>query len=140
MSSSNDNNNNNSTPEENKQLLAVTDKNQVNYTPDSKDTDSYKYYPDDPESTWNRFRFQAKGDSQYFDPCEESSKLSMKCLELNNYDRQLCKEYFDAYRECKKQWLQSRRRDKSQWEWDRDSTNANTNTDTTTDDSSCILM
>lgn len=102
-----------------KELLAQTDKTRVNFTPDSQDTESYKYYPDDPESTWNRFRFQAKGDSQYFDPCEESSKLSMKCLELNNYDRDLCHEYFDAYRECKKQWLQSRRRDKSQWSWDR---------------------
>ncbi|SMN18931.1 similar to Saccharomyces cerevisiae YHR116W COX23 Mitochondrial intermembrane space protein that functions in mitochondrial copper homeostasis [Maudiozyma saulgeensis] len=127
----------NEKPEEGK-LLAETDKTQVNYTPDSEDTGSYKYYPDDPESTWNRFRFQAKGDSQYFDPCEESSKLSMKCLELNNYDRQLCKEYFDAYRECKKQWLQSRRRDKSQWEWDRDSGDSTAASDNS--DGSCILM
>lgn len=130
-----------------KELLAQTDKAQVNFTPDSEDTQTYKYYPDDPESTWNRFRFQAKGDSQYFDPCEESSKLSMKCLELNNYDRDLCHEYFDAYRECKKQWLESRRRDKSQWSWDRpgqpstsSSSSSSSSSSTDTDTSSCVVM
>ncbi|SCW02419.1 LAFE_0F06018g1_1 [Lachancea fermentati] len=93
-----------------------TDKQKVNFTPESTDVNSFKYYPDNPESILNKYRFAAKDASRFYDPCQESSKMSMKCLELNNYDKEMCKEYFDAYRECKKQWLQARRKDRSQWE------------------------
>lgn len=101
---------------ENSDPQLETDKQKVNFTPQANDTSSFKFYPDNPESTLNKFRFAAKDPSRYFDPCQESSKMSFKCLEMNNYDRDMCKEYFDAYRECKKQWLQSRRENRSQWE------------------------
>ncbi|AAS50901.2 ABR130Wp [Eremothecium gossypii ATCC 10895] len=91
-----------------------TDRAAVNFTP-STDASSFQFYPDNPESPLARYRFAAKGPSQYFDPCQESANMSMKCLERNNYDRDLCREYFDAYRECKKQWLSARRKDNSQW-------------------------
>ncbi|AET41490.1 Cox23p Ecym_8205 [Eremothecium cymbalariae DBVPG len=94
----------------------VTDKTKVNFTPTSNDTSTFQFYPDDPEATLNRFKFYSKGASMYYDPCEESSKMSFKCLELNNYDRSLCHDYFDAYRECKKQWLKARREDNSKWQ------------------------
>ncbi|AMD19716.1 HCL435Wp [Eremothecium sinecaudum] len=88
----------------------------INFTPDLNDTSSYKFYPDDPESPLNRFSFVDKGASRYYDPCQESAQMSIKCLERNNYDRKLCYAYFDAYRECKKQWLKSRREDRSKWQ------------------------
>lgn len=94
----------------------VTDKEKVNYTPETNDPSTFKYYPDDPESTMARYKFQTKGISQYYDPCEQSAKMSMRCLEQNDYDRSQCKEYFDAYRECKKQWLEARRNNRSNWE------------------------
>ena len=37
-------------------------------------------------------------------PCLEQSKASMKCLDRNNYNKDKCQEYFDAYKECKKAW------------------------------------
>lgn len=90
-------------------------KDKVNFTPDSGSS-TYKFYPDNPESSLNRYRFAVKDPSQYYDPCQESSKMSFKCLELNNYDRDLCHDYFDAYRECKKQWLKARRENRQFWE------------------------
>ncbi|CAI4039492.1 hypothetical protein SMKI_08G1590 [Saccharomyces mikatae IFO 1815] len=94
----------------------VTDRTKVNYVPKSDDPSSFQYYPDDPENPVNKYKFALKADSQYYDPCEESSKLSFQCLERNDYDRSKCQEYFDAYRECKKQWLTARRNNRQQWE------------------------
>ncbi|CAI4063865.1 Cox23p SKDI_08G1620 [Saccharomyces kudriavzevii IFO 1802] len=94
----------------------ITDRTKVNYVPKNNDPSSFQYYPDDPENPINKYKFALKADSQYYDPCEESSKLSFQCLERNDYDRSKCQEYFDAYRECKKQWLTARRKNRQQWE------------------------
>ena len=91
----------------------VTDKNKIDY---HEDTEKLQFYPDNPESSYAKYRFMTKEATQYYDPCQESSKMSFKCLELNNYDKSKCKEYFDAYKECKKQWLASRRQNRNQWE------------------------
>lgn len=77
--------------------------------------DEFKYYPDTPNSSYHKANFVAKGPSKYYDPCQESSNMSFKCLEQNNYDREMCYEYFKAYRECKKEWLKSRRGNGSAW-------------------------
>lgn len=37
-------------------------------------------------------------------PCLKESKASMKCLDENNYDKNKCAMYFEAYKECKKSW------------------------------------
>ncbi|PWN97844.1 hypothetical protein FA09DRAFT_338822 [Tilletiopsis washingtonensis] len=50
--------------------------------------------------------------SKYTDPCAKASKLSMKCLEDNAYDRTKCTEAFNNYRECKKAWITQRRQDR----------------------------
>ncbi|KAJ2925568.1 hypothetical protein H1R20_g11530, partial [Candolleomyces eurysporus] len=50
--------------------------------------------------------------SQFADPCAEASKASMDCLNRNNYDRDACLEYFQAYRECKNTWIQQRKEDR----------------------------
>ncbi|CDH17382.1 probable Cytochrome c oxidase-assembly factor COX23, mitochondrial [Zygosaccharomyces bailii ISA1307] len=94
----------------------VVDPKKVDYAPKNGTPDKFQYYPDNPESGLNRYRFAMKEASQYFDPCQESSRMSMNCLDRNNYDRDMCKEYFDAYRECKKQWLHARRQNRSRWE------------------------
>ncbi|KIJ65694.1 hypothetical protein HYDPIDRAFT_110841 [Hydnomerulius pinastri MD-312] len=53
-----------------------------------------------------------KSYSQYTDPCEDASKASLTCMDRNEYNRDKCMEYFEAYRECKKTWLAQRRSDR----------------------------
>ncbi|SCU80368.1 LAMI_0B02014g1_1 [Lachancea mirantina] len=93
-----------------------TDKTKVDFAPTSATPAEFKFYPDNPESTLNKYRFSAKDASRFFDPCQESANMSTRCLETNDYDRDKCREYFDAYRECKKQWLRARRQNRGQWE------------------------
>lgn len=78
----------------------------------------FKYYPDSPTSEINKLRFETKGPSKYYDPCSESSKMSIRCMEVNGkYNKHLCNEYFQAYRDCKKEWLAERRRERSKGGW-----------------------
>ncbi|PRT54451.1 Cytochrome c oxidase-assembly factor COX23, mitochondrial [Wickerhamiella sorbophila] len=63
-----------------------------------------KLFPDDPTSEKKLMRFRNKGHSEFYDPCSEAAKMSMKCLERNNYDRKKCKDYFQAYRDCTAEW------------------------------------
>lgn len=50
--------------------------------------------------------------SKFVDPCENARKESMKCLDVNNYNRDACSEFFKSYRECKRRWLDQRRDDR----------------------------
>ncbi|KAH6916165.1 hypothetical protein BKA70DRAFT_1179581 [Coprinopsis sp. MPI-PUGE-AT-0042] len=50
--------------------------------------------------------------SQFVDPCAAASKASMDCLDKNNYDRDKCLDYFQAYRDCKNAWIQKRKEDR----------------------------
>ncbi|KAI9505850.1 hypothetical protein BX070DRAFT_178098, partial [Coemansia spiralis] len=54
--------------------------------------------------------FENKTSSKFMDPCAIESKASMKCMDEHNYDKDLCSEYFAAYRECKKLWVAERRK------------------------------
>ena len=38
-------------------------------------------------------------------PCAEASKASMDCLNRHDYDRDKCLDFFQAYRDCKKEWV-----------------------------------
>ncbi|KAL1941130.1 hypothetical protein VTO73DRAFT_7342 [Trametes versicolor] len=49
-------------------------------------------------------RFKDKPVSKFVDPCAEASKASMDCMNHNDYDRDQCLDYFQAYRDCKKAW------------------------------------
>ncbi|XP_034028483.1 coiled-coil-helix-coiled-coil-helix domain-containing protein 7 [Thalassophryne amazonica] len=46
-------------------------------------------------------------------PCLEETRASQKCLDTNNYNRTLCSNYFEQYKNCRKYWhsvmLQRRR-------------------------------
>lgn len=51
---------------------------------------------------------------RFFDgfPCSEAMEASYKCLTENNFDHSKCEDYFSAYKECKKRWLQEKRKHK----------------------------
>ncbi|KAI9851120.1 MAG: Mitochondrial copper homeostasis protein [Thelocarpon superellum] len=71
------------------------------------------------ESPWDsdtKARFTNKRNSEYFDPCQEAASRSMKCLHRNGGDREMCTDYFQAYRDCKKHWMAERREAKRK-EW-----------------------
>ncbi|PWN42999.1 hypothetical protein IE81DRAFT_301304 [Ceraceosorus guamensis] len=53
-----------------------------------------------------------KTPSKFTDPCRRASALSMKCLEDNSYDKAKCAEAFQVYRDCKKTWVEQRRKDR----------------------------
>ncbi|KAK1783358.1 hypothetical protein QBC45DRAFT_400357 [Copromyces sp. CBS 386.78] len=64
---------------------------------------------------WNdetKNKFEGKSRSEYFDPCHEAAQRSIKCLHRNQGDRTMCSDYFEAYRNCKKQWIERRREQK----------------------------
>ncbi|GBE86595.1 hypothetical protein BKA93DRAFT_270181 [Sparassis latifolia] len=60
-----------------------------------------------------REQFQGRhATSQFIDPCEDAAKASMKCLDRNNYIRTECIDFFEAYRDCKKTWIEQRKADR----------------------------
>lgn len=69
-----------------------------------------RYYPDRPSKHVHKQIFVAKMPSQFYDPCALTSKMAVKCMEQHDEDyKEVCGEYFRAYRECKKEWLQKKR-------------------------------
>ncbi|KAH6675452.1 cysteine alpha-hairpin motif superfamily [Halenospora varia] len=54
-------------------------------------------------------KFESKRLSEYYDPCQEAANKSLKCLHRNGGDREMCTDYFQAYRDCKKQWTTERK-------------------------------
>jgi hypothetical protein len=53
----------------------------------------------------NRDKIYTKGTSRYFDPCEEESKKSLKCITENPGNKYACRDLINAYKECKKEWV-----------------------------------
>ncbi|OIW22607.1 hypothetical protein CONLIGDRAFT_216918 [Coniochaeta ligniaria NRRL 30616] len=67
---------------------------------------------DDEKGPWNKetkAKFESKDRSQWLDPCQAAAERSIRCLHRNGGDRALCTDYFQAYRDCKKEWLEKRR-------------------------------
>ncbi|KAJ9148765.1 hypothetical protein NKR19_g5895 [Coniochaeta hoffmannii] len=61
---------------------------------------------------WNaetKAKFETKSRSEWLDPCQEAAERSIRCLNRNGGDRKLCTDYFQAYRDCKKEWTEKRR-------------------------------
>lgn len=54
-------------------------------------------------------KFNSKLPGEYLDPCQEAASRSLKCLHRNGGDREMCTDYFQAYRDCKQQWLSARK-------------------------------
>ncbi|CAK9436383.1 uncharacterized protein LODBEIA_P09410 [Lodderomyces beijingensis] len=83
--------------------------------------ENFKFYPDNPNSHRHKYRWSMKGPSKFYDPCEESRMASMDCLYRNQEDKYVCQEFFDAYRECRKDFFRKKRTDKVEgqkgWGW-----------------------
>ncbi|KAJ2076620.1 hypothetical protein H4R24_005593 [Coemansia sp. RSA 988] len=56
--------------------------------------------------------FLNKRPSRFMDPCAIEAKASFKCLDENNYKKSTCDDYFYAYKECKKLWMEERKKAK----------------------------
>ncbi|KJE93860.1 hypothetical protein CAOG_004584 [Capsaspora owczarzaki ATCC 30864] len=41
-------------------------------------------------------------------PCQKETEASYKCLDENNYNRDMCGQFFDAYKACKQRWHDER--------------------------------
>ncbi|KAI8456478.1 hypothetical protein BY996DRAFT_6969692 [Phakopsora pachyrhizi] len=67
---------------------------------------AYPSYQDDSKSR----KDNSKIPSKLSDPCREARSASHKCLDRNNYDKTMCYDYFEVYRECQKRWLDSRKK------------------------------
>ncbi|KAL1987665.1 hypothetical protein VTN96DRAFT_2906 [Rasamsonia emersonii] len=63
------------------------------------------------QTAWQKVekRFENKSASEYFDPCQEFADRSIKCMRRNAGDRDMCQDYFQAYRDCKKEWTIQRK-------------------------------
>lgn len=89
------------------------EKSKVNFTKDASSPADFKYYPDSPTSLMNKTRFNMKQASKFYDPCAESSKMSIRCMEVNGREnKEACNEFFQAYRDCKKEWMKERKKSK----------------------------
>ncbi|KAK7510737.1 cytochrome c oxidase-like protein [Phyllosticta citriasiana] len=68
---------------------------------------------DNPWTEKTAAKFNNKSLSEYYDPCQEAASRSIRCLHRNGGDRDLCSDYFQAYRDCKKQWMEARKKSRS---------------------------
>ncbi|KAH9924751.1 uncharacterized protein B0H18DRAFT_1119772 [Fomitopsis serialis] len=59
-----------------------------------------------------RERLQGRITTKFVDPCDRAAKASMDCLNRNEFDREQCLDFFQAYRDCKKDWLDQRKADR----------------------------
>ncbi|KAL2144369.1 hypothetical protein VTI28DRAFT_9193 [Corynascus sepedonium] len=66
----------------------------------------------DPWNQDTKHKFEGKDRSEFLDPCQEAATRSIRCLNRNGGDRTLCSDYFQAYRDCKKAWIEKRKLDK----------------------------
>ncbi|KAL1853196.1 hypothetical protein VTK73DRAFT_9056 [Phialemonium thermophilum] len=69
-------------------------------------------HPDAALQPWDdkmRDKFETKNRSEFLDPCQEAASRSIRCLHRNAGDRSLCQDYFQAYRDCKKIWIEKRK-------------------------------
>lgn len=79
---------------------------------DNNEISEVRFYPDRPTQRLHKDRFIVKEPSRYYDPCAESSKMAIRCMENHDEDyKEVCAEYFRAYRECKKEWMEQRKKD-----------------------------
>lgn len=88
----------------------IIDKSKVNFT--EGDVKDYKFYPDNPEHHRHKYRWANKEPSKFYDPCEESRQASMSCMLRNQEDKTVCQDFFDAYRECKRDFFNKKKKDR----------------------------
>ncbi|KAJ3553613.1 hypothetical protein NM688_g3513 [Phlebia brevispora] len=57
-------------------------------------------------------KFRNRPLTKFVDPCEDAAKASMECLNRHDYNRDKCTDFFQAYRDCKKTWMDQRKADR----------------------------
>ncbi|KAL2268242.1 hypothetical protein VTJ83DRAFT_3088 [Remersonia thermophila] len=67
---------------------------------------------DDPWNRETKAKFETKDRSAFLDPCQEAAARSIRCLHRNGGDRTMCSDFFQAYRDCKKEWIEKRKKDR----------------------------
>lgn len=88
----------------------IADKDKVDFT--KGDVNDYKFYPDNPENHRHKYQWVNKEPSKYYNPCEESRQASINCVLRNQKDKSVCQDFFDAYRECSRDFFNKRRQDR----------------------------
>ncbi|KAK3303087.1 uncharacterized protein B0T15DRAFT_539056 [Chaetomium strumarium] len=66
----------------------------------------------DPWDRETKVKFESKDRSEFLDPCQQAAARSIRCLHRNDGDRTMCTDYFQAYRDCKKAWIEKRKTEK----------------------------
>ncbi|KAK6361918.1 hypothetical protein TWF730_005626 [Orbilia blumenaviensis] len=66
-------------------------------------------YRENPVDESTKREFDTKEYSKFYDPCQDAANRSLKCLRRNMGDREMCTDYFQAYRDCKKKWVEERK-------------------------------
>ena len=89
-----------------------TNKDQIDFTKGG--VENYKFYPDNPENHRHKYRWVHKEPTKFYDPCEESRQASINCVLRNQEDRSVCQDFFDAYKECRRDFFKKRRDDRVQ--------------------------
>lgn len=87
----------------------VKEKEKVDFT-----SEKLKFYPDNPENHRHKYRWVNKGPSKYYDACEESRQALINCMLRNQQDKTVCKDFFDAYKECKEDFFRKKKSDQRQ--------------------------
>ncbi|CAG89628.1 DEHA2F20526p [Debaryomyces hansenii CBS767] len=90
----------------------IKDKGKVDFTKGG--VENYKFYPDNPVNHRHKYRWSMKEPSKYYDPCEESRQASINCMLRNQEDKTVCQDFFDAYKECKKDFFNKKVADRRQ--------------------------
>lgn len=90
----------------------IKDKGKVDFTKGG--VENYKFYPDNPVNHRHKYRWSMKEPSKYYDPCEESRQASINCMLRNQEDKTVCQDFFDAYKECKKDFFNKKIADRRQ--------------------------
>lgn len=90
----------------------VKEKSKVDFTKGG--VENYKFYPDKPENHRHKYRWAMKEPSKFYDPCEESRQASINCMLRNQEDKLVCQDFFDAYKECRKDFFDKKKKDKRQ--------------------------
>ncbi|KAK1753347.1 hypothetical protein QBC47DRAFT_386163 [Echria macrotheca] len=67
---------------------------------------------DGPWDAETKSKFASKSRSEFLDPCQDAAERSIRCLHRNEGDRSMCQDYFQAYRDCKKLWMDKRKEEK----------------------------
>lgn len=91
---------------------ATLEKSEVDFTKGG--IEDLKFYPDNPEHHRHKYNWVNKEPSKFYDPCEESRQASINCVLRNQEDRMACTEFFDAYKECKRDFFQKKKKDRNE--------------------------